>query len=229
VLIEVDIGMGRCGVASGEPALKLAQHILKSTNLIFSGIMGYEGHTVVIPDFAERKQKTENSLALLAETKDLLEKNGIQVNIVSGGGTGTYNITGLYPCMTEIQAGSYIVMDAFYKNVVSDFNCALTILATVISKPNNDTVIVDAGIKTATKEFGLPLVKGIDGAKVISLSEEHGKIDLSECNADLKLGDRIELMPTHCCTTINLHNCFYGIRDNKLENIIDISARGKVR
>ncbi|HGJ63760.1 TPA: DSD1 family PLP-dependent enzyme, partial [bacterium] len=221
VLIEVDIGMGRCGVAFGEPALKLAQHILKSKNLIFSGIMGYEGHTVVIPDFAERKQKTENSLALLAETKDLLEKNGIQVNIVSGGGTGTYNITGQYPCMTEIQAGSYIVMDAFYKNVVSDFDCALTILATVISKPNNDTVIVDAGIKTATKEFGLPLVKGIDGAKVISLSEEHGKIDLSECNANLKLGDRIELIPTHCCTTINLHNCFYGIRNNKLENIID--------
>jgi D-serine deaminase-like pyridoxal phosphate-dependent protein len=228
VLVEVDIGMGRCGVSPGEPALRLAQKVLKSKNLTFAGIMGYEGHTVTIPDFEQRKLKTEQCLVLLAETKDLLEENGIQVSIVSGGGTGTYNITGQFPCMTEIQAGSYIVMDAFYRNVTSDFNCALTVLATVISKPNEDIVIIDAGAKTLTSEFGMPLVKGIDGAKVLSLSEEHGKIDLSECDAVLKPGDKIELIPTHCCTTINLHDSFFGMRSDKLEVIWNIAARGKV-
>jgi len=229
VLIEVDIGMGRCGVASGKPVLDLAQKILKSKHLKFCGIMGYEGHTVVIPDFDERKQKTEESLAFLSESKDLLERNGINVEIVSGGGTGTYNITGQYPCMTEMQAGSYIVMDAFYNNVVAEFDCALTILATVVSRPNKDIAIVDAGIKTLTREFGLPLVKNIEGAKVLSLSEEHGKIDLGECDADPKPGDKIELIPTHCCTTINLHEYFYGLRNGKLETILNIAARGKVR
>lgn len=228
VLVDIDIGMNRCGVASGEPALRLAQKISKSKNLIFSGIMGYEGHTVTIPDFEKRKFETEKCLALLAETKDLIEKNGLKVDIVSGGGTGTYNITGQYPCMTEVQAGSYIVMDTFYRNVLDDFDCALTVLATVISKPNKNTAIVDAGIKTATRE-GIPLVKDIEGAKVISLSEEHGRIDLSECSVDLKPGDKIELIPTHCCTTINLHDKLYGLRKDKLEIIMDVLARGKVR
>jgi len=228
VLIEVNIGMNRCGVLPGEPALKLAQKVSKSKNLIFAGLMGYEGHTVAIPDFEQRKIDTEKCLTMLVETKDLLERNGLQVGIVSGGGTGTYNITGKFSGMTEVQAGSYVVMDAFYRNVLQDFDCALTVLATVISRPNKDVAIIDAGIKTLTKE-GIPEVIGIEGAKVISLSEEHGKLDMSECNINLKPGDKIEMIPNHCCTTINLHDRFYGIRNGKLEAIWDIVGRGKVR
>ncbi len=229
ILVEVNTGMNRCGVLPGKPALELAQKVLKSKNLVFSGLMGYEGHTVTIPNFEERKKETEKSLALLIETKDLLEKNSIEVKIVSGGGTGTYNITGQYPGITEVQAGSYIFMDTYYRNVLKDFDCSLTVLTTVISRPNINTVIVDAGMKTVTKEFGMPEVKNIDGAKVISLSEEHGKIDISESNVNLKPGDKIELIPSHCCTTINLHDKFYGIRNNILESIWDIAGRGKVR
>ncbi len=229
VLVEVDIGMKRCGVEPGEPALKLANKIERSKNLTFAGLMGYEGHTVTIPDFNRRKYETEKSMALLIKTKELFEHNGLKVEIMSGGGTGTYNITGKIPEMTEVQAGSYIVMDAYYKNVVNEFDCALTILSTVISRPNKDTAIIDAGLKTMTKEFGLPLVKGIKGAELTRLSEEHGNLDVSNAELDLKLGDKIELIPTHCCTTINLHDKFYGIRNGKLETIWDIAGRGKVR
>lgn len=229
ILVEVNTGMNRCGVSPGKPALELAQKVLKSKNLVFSGLMGYEGHTVTIPNFEERKKETEKSLAMLIETKDLIEKNGIDVKILSGGGTGTYNITGQYPSITEVQAGSYIFMDTYYRNVLQDFDCALTILTTVISRPNNNIIIVDAGMKSVTKEFGMPEVKNIDGAKVVSLSEEHGKIDISESSVNLKPGDKIELVPSHCCTTINLHDQFYGIRNDILETIWHIAGRGKVR
>ncbi len=229
ILVEVNTGMNRCGVLPGKPALELARRVSRSKNLVFSGLMGYEGHTVTIPNFEERKKETEKSLALLIETKDLIERNGIEVKIVSGGGTGTYNITGQYPGITEVQAGSYIFMDTYYRNVLKDFDCALTILTTVISRPDNNIVIIDAGMKSVTKEFGMPEVKNIDGAKVVSLSEEHGKIDISESSVNLKPGDKIELIPSHCCTTINLHDQFYGIRNDILESIWCISGRGKVR
>jgi len=229
VLVDVDVGMDRCGVPPGEPALQLAQKVEQSKNLIFAGIMGYEGHTVAIPDFEERKREAEKAMTRLIQTKELIQRNGLEVSIVSGGGTGTYNITGQFPGMTEIQAGSYILMDTFYSGVLNDFDCALTVLTTVISRPNKDTAITDAGMKTVTKEFGLPGVKYLDGVEVVSLSEEHGKLDLSNSGANLKPGDTLELIPGHGCTTINLHDRFYGIRNGILEAIWDIAARGKVR
>jgi D-serine deaminase-like pyridoxal phosphate-dependent protein len=229
VLVEVDIGMKRCGVPPGEPALRLAQEVAESKNLVFAGLMGYEGHTVTIPDFAQRKRETEKGLALLTETKELIEQNGLEVGIVSGGGTGTYNITGQFPGMTEVQAGSYIFMDTYYRKVLKDFDCALTVLTTVISRPTKDRAIVDAGMKTVTKEFGLPRIKDAAGVELAHLSEEHGKLDLSNSDADLKPGDKLELIPSHGCTTINLHDKFYGVRDGRLESIWDIAGRGKVR
>lgn len=228
VLVEVDIGMKRCGVLPGEPALRLAQKAAMSDGLIFAGLMGYEGHTVAIPDFQERERETKKALTLLMETKDLIEQSGIEVGIVSGGGTGTYNITGQFPGMTEIQAGSYILMDSFYRGVLKDFECALTVLTTVISRPNKDMAVIDAGVKTVTRESGLPEVKDIKGAQLISLSEEHGRLDVTNSDADLRPGDKIELIPSHGCTTINLHDKFYGIRDGTLECIWDIAGRGKV-
>jgi len=229
VLVEVDIGMKRCGVPPGEPALKLAQKVEQSKGLLFAGLMGYEGHTVTIPDFEERKRETEKGLTLLIETKELIERDGFEVGIVSGGGTGTYNITGQFPGVTEVQAGSYVFMDTYYRGVLKDFDCALTVLATVISRPDKNTAIIDAGMKTVTREFGMPGIKDIGGVEVERLSEEHGKLDLSNSDVDLRPGDRLELIPSHCCTTINLHDKLYGIRDGILESVWDIAGRGRVR
>ena len=228
VLIEVSTGMGRCGTAPGEPTLALAQHILKSKGLKFEGLMGYEGHTVAKPDLIERKIETGKAVELLIDTKNILEENGVAVSIMSGGGTGTFAITGSYPEMTEIQAGSYVFMDSTYHNVegVGDrFQCSLTLLTTVVSRPEPTRIIVDSGMKVLAKEFGIPqpLARGLE---MRGLSEEHGTMD-ADPSVDLKPGDKLEILPSHCCTTVNLHDRYYGVRNGIVESVWEIAARGK--
>ena len=228
VLIEVDIGMGRCGVPPGEPTLELAQHIVASPGLRFEGLMGYEGHTVMIKDPDVRREKTEASLKLLVDTAGLLRHHGIPVSIVSSGGTGTYFITGQYPGITEIQAGSYITMDGQYREEVGiDFAYGLTVLASVISVRGPDRVEIDAGLKTLTRDFGLPKVIDPPGWELVGLSEEHGHLRRAG-GAPLKPGDKVELVPNHGCTTINLHDEYHVLRRGVLEAVWPIAARGKV-
>jgi len=225
VLIEVDVGMHRCGVKSVEEALSLAQVLLGSPGLKFEGIMGYEGHIVMVPDFEDREKACIDSMQVLISVKEILEKNGIEVGIVSAGGTGTYNVAGAYPGITEIQGGSYIVMDAKYHSVLQDFECALTLLTTVTSRPDKESAILDAGMKAMTFEFGMPELTGLKGAGISFLSEEHGHLYLED--ADPKVGDKVELIPSHCCTTINLHDRYYACRGDRLEAVWPIAGRGK--
>jgi D-serine deaminase-like pyridoxal phosphate-dependent protein len=144
---------------------------------------------------------------------------------VSAGGTGTYNIAGTYPGITEIQAGSYILMDAKYQGVLQDFECALTLLCTVTSRPDEHTAILDAGMKAVTFEFGMPELIGVPGANFAFLSEEHGHLYLEDANP--MVGDKVEVIPSHGCTTINLHDRFYAVRGERLEAVWEIAARGK--
>ena len=230
ILVEVNIGMNRCGVEPGQPTLELAQHVCKSPNLKFEGLMGYEGHTVAKPNRTEREKDTREAMQRLVDSKRYLEKHGIEISIMSGGGTGTFDITGSIPEMTEVQAGSYIFMDSTYHNVkgVGDkFGCALSVLATVVSRPEQNRMIVDAGLKVLTKEFGIPQPINIPGLEMTGLSEEHGKIQVSDENVSFTPGDKLEILPTHCCTTVNLHDRYYGIRDEIVESVWDIAARGR--
>lgn len=232
ILVEVNIGMDRCGVEPGQPTLDLTHQIIKSPNLKFEGLMGYEGHTVANPNQTERETATREAMQRLVNTKHYLQKHGIEVSIMSGGGTGTFNITGSIPEMTEVQAGSYIFMDSTYHNVKGageKFDCALSVLATVVSRPEQDRIIVDAGLKVLTKEFGIPQPNGITGLEMIGLSEEHGKIHVSDENVSLTPGDKLEILPTHCCTTVNLHDRYYGIRNEMVESVWEITARGKAQ
>ena len=232
MLVEVNIGMDRCGVESGEPTLKLAEQIRQSPNLIFEGLMGYEGHTVAKPDRSERDTNAREAMQRLIDAKTYLEKHDVQVSIMSGGGTGTFNITGSISEMTEVQAGSYVLMDSTYRNVegVGDhFDCALSVLATVVSRPSTDRMIVDTGLKVLAKEFGIPQPIGVNGVEMTGLSEEHGNMQVSEASVSLKPGDKLEILPTHCCTTVNLHDRYYGIRNGIVESVWDIAARGKAQ
>ena len=229
LLIEVNSGMNRCGTEPGQPTLDLARHILKSKGLKFEGIMGYEGHTVTTRTFAERKSLTGESVEMLIGAKYFLEQNGVPVKIVSGGGTGTYAITGAYPEMTEIQAGSYVFIDSSYRKVEgigAAFGCALTMLTTVVSRPNPTRLIVDAGAKVLTSESGAPQPVGIEGLEMRGLSEEHGNMT-ADPSVALKPGDKVELLPTHCCTTVNLHDRYYAVRNGIVEDVWEIAARGK--
>ena len=232
MLIEVNIGMDRCGVEPGEPTLKLAEQIRQSPNVVFEGLMGYEGHTVAKPIRSERDVAAREAMQRLVETKHYLEKHNVEIPIMSGGGTGTFNITGSISEMTEVQAGSYVLMDATYHNVegVGDhFDCALSVLATVVSRPSSDRMIVDTGLKVLAKEFGIPQPVGVNGIEMTGLSEEHGTMQVSDENVSLKPGDKLEILPTHCCTTVNLHDRYYGIRNGIVESVWNIAARGKAQ
>lgn len=227
ILIEVDIGMHRCGVQPGEMAIQLANLASQLPNIQFKGIMGYEGHTVFETDPEKRMDNVRKAMAALTNTATLIRQAGILVDIVSAGGTGTYNLTGLYPGVTEIQAGSYVFMDTKYRKMGLPFQNALTLLATVISRPSTGRAILDAGIKVLTTENGLPEVVDPSGAKLKALNEEHGILELAPSQENLKVGERVELIPSHVCSTVNLHDRFYAMRTGRLEAIWPITGRGK--
>jgi len=218
-LVDLNIGMNRCGVESGEPTLKLVKKLDILKGLNFLGIMAYEGHTVFIESLEERKKETIKSLQKVSQTKQILEQAGFPCQIVSSGGTGTYMITGQYPDITEIEGGSYLTMDTKYdtiEGVSGTFKIALSLLATVISIPSDERVIIDAGMKSITKEFGMPLLKNpMEGVELYKLSEEHGFLRVSKDAKRLfSIGQKIESFPSHGCTTINLHENMKKIPKN---------------
>lgn len=226
VLVEVDTGMSRCGVGTGEEALKLARRIDTAPGLIFSGLQGYEGHAVMLPEAEARRAAAEKAMAKLTGVRSFIEKSGLPVAIVSGGGTGTYKYSAVYPGVDEIQAGSYATMDARYGGLMPEFRPALSVLATVISKPCPDRVIADAGLKSITPEFGMPPVLKPESLTTAKLSEEHGTHD-GPGAANLHLGDKIVLQPSHGCTTINLYDRYFVVRSEKVVDVWPIDARGR--
>lgn len=230
VIIEVEVGMKRCGPLPGKETLELAKKIIKQKGLIFRGLMGYEGHAIALKDTEERRKKTQEANKLLVDTAKLLENSGIKVEIVSAGGTGTFDMAGEYPGITEIQAGSYCLMDSSYReyeNVGSRFHCAVTIYTLVIARPTSKRVVVDGGLKTISTDQGLPCPEEGKFLRPLELHEEHICLELKDANLEIKVGDKLEFIPSHICTTVNLHDQFYCIRGNELEEIWDIEARGK--
>ncbi len=228
VLIEVDVGNNRCGTAPGKPTLDLAREVASHPSLNLGGLLGYEGFCQNIRSLEERREKAHGAMAKLISAKDTLEDAGFGIEIVSAGGTGTHMITGKYPGVTEVEAGSYVFMDATYSKVegLEGFGKAMTVLTTVISLPRPGVAICDAGLKAVTTEFGLPPVVEIRGVDYERASEEHGRLKV-EPDSKIKAGDKIELLVTHCCTNSNLYDSFHCVRDGSLEAVWKISARGK--
>lgn len=231
-LIELNIGMNRCGVEPGESAVDLIKKLNSLQGLNFLGIMAYEGHVMFIESLEERQKETIKALEKVSQTKQLLEKESIVCKIISCAGTGTYMITGKYPDVTEIEAGSYLTMDGKYENIEGvggTFKKALSVLTSIISIPNNDRLIVDAGLKSISKEFGMPFPKDYsEEIELYKLSEEHGSFKVNkDAKNSFALGQKIELIPTHGCTTINLYDIYYGIRSGIVECVLPIEGRGK--
>ncbi len=225
ILVDINVGQNRCGVAPGADALALAQRVAATTGVRLRGVMGYEGHLQPIPDRAEREHKASAAMADLVATAHLLQQAGLPCEIVSGGGTGTFDISGRVPGVTEIQAGSYALMDTDYARLNLPFEHAFSVLGTVVSTPRDGYCVADCGHKSTTKDHGLPSVKGIPGATVVLLNDEHAGIALPQGSA-LKIGDRIELWPSHTDPTVNLHDLFYAVENGRVVDIWPIAARG---
>jgi len=227
VLVEVDVGMGRCGVRRIGEAVVLAQQVHRVDHLEFAGVTGWEGHATFIEEREERGATGRDAMAKLIAARDAVVGAGVPVAIVSAGGTGTFEVTGTYPGVTEVQSGSYVLMDARYRGLDLVFENALTCLVTVISRPEPDLAITDAGRKAISEDFGFPVLLDLPGAESVKSSEEHGFIRLNGNEA--AVGQKVRLLPTHVCTTVNLHDTFYAVRDGVLEATYRIAARGKMR
>jgi D-serine deaminase-like pyridoxal phosphate-dependent protein len=225
VLVDVGVGLPRCGIAPGEPALALARRVEAADGVVLRGVMGYEGHVVGIEDRAEREAKATKAMDRLLSTARLIRESGLRCDIASAGGTGTYDITGGMEGITEIQAGSYVLMDTAYAKLDIPFEQALSILSTVLSRPRPELCATDAGLKACAVDHGNPSVKDIDGAQILFLSDEHASIALPP-ESTIAVGDRIELWPSHIDPTINLHDVLYAVEGDTVVEVWPIAARG---
>jgi D-serine deaminase-like pyridoxal phosphate-dependent protein len=225
VLVDLDVGQMRCGVLPGAPALALASRAARTPGVELRGVMGYEGHVQPVRDRAERAAQAQRAMAALVETAAQLRDAGLPCPIVSAGGTGTYDISGRVAGVTEIQAGSYVLMDTDYGDVGVPFEQAFFVLGTVVSRPAADRCVADAGHKSTTKDHGLPRVHGLAGATVTSLNDEHATIKIpAECS--VRIGDRVRLIPSHTDPTMNLHDVVYALEGERVVDVWPIEARG---
>jgi D-serine deaminase-like pyridoxal phosphate-dependent protein len=230
ILVDVNVGTNRTGVDWGEPAVAFAQEIASLPGLRFRGFQGYEGHLQHIYDEAEREAACRAAMERLGTTARLAREAGLPVEIVSTAGTGTARFAAQSAEVTELQPGSYVVMDSDYGRVGGlDFAHSLTILTTVISHASPDRAVCDAGHKTASVDSGMPVVKDRPGVTYVRASDEHGNLAIEPTAGPLKVGDRLELIPSHCDPTINLHDVFYVVRNDTLEAVWPIAARGAIQ
>jgi D-serine deaminase-like pyridoxal phosphate-dependent protein len=228
VLIEIDLGMRRCGVPPGSAAVALAHEIARHPTLAFAGMMGWEGHLLTIDDPAEKRQRIAEAIDGLETTRQALIASGIPCPIVSAGGTGSFPITGTLGVATELEAGGAIFMDLFYRNKchIEGMDFALTVLTTVISRPEATRAVIDAGRKTLSPDLHLPAVKDRADLNVQWLSAEHGILGVQE-SASLSIGDKLELIPGYGDWTTVLHDHYFVFRGNRLEAIWPLEARSR--
>jgi len=235
VLVEINVGMDRCGVEPGELALALAKQIAASPGLRFAGLQAYQGSAQHVREFAKRKEAIDTGIEKTRRTVELLARHGLACELVTGAGTGSYRFEAASGVYTELQAGSYIFMDVDYaKNLApdgslwSEFEHSLFVLATVMSRPTKERAVLDAGLKALSVDAGLPWVVGMPGVEYIRASDEHGKLALQDPNRVLEIGTKIRLIPGHCDPTVNLYDWFVCYRNDRVEALWPITARGAV-
>jgi D-serine deaminase-like pyridoxal phosphate-dependent protein len=228
VYIELEVGMGRCGIAPGEPALALAREIVRSPNLRFGGLQAYHGRAQHVRSMAERRACIAGAAEAVRATKRVLEKEGITTPLVTGAGSGTFMFEVESGAWDEIQPGSYIFMDVDYARnewaaPLPRFQHALFVLATVMSRPSAGAAIVDAGLKASSVDSGMPTVWGKEELRYTKASDEHGFIEGREPPL---LGEKLLLVPGHCDPTVNLYDWYVCVRRNLVEALWPITARG---
>jgi len=228
LLIEVDSGMQRAGLTPGKQLVALAKQIDATPGLRFSGLMTWEGHNLSFTDPDEKRKGIEASIDLLGEAVQQVKDAGLDVPIVSAGGSGTYQITSYLPNVTEIEAGGAIFCDQSYQEWGVRLEPALFIRSTVTSRPTRGRVICDAGFKTAPRGFHAPKPLDFEVARY-GLSAEHGIITLDEESDTPKVGDSFDMLVGYGDATVCLHDTIYGVRDGIVEAVWEVAGRGKLR
>jgi D-serine deaminase-like pyridoxal phosphate-dependent protein len=222
VLVEVDTGMDRAGVDTPEAAAALARKLSRIEGIRLLGVTGYEGHCSLTPEAGLRALRQREAMTMLVEAADRIIAAGLPCPIVSAGGTATWNWTAADPRVTEIQAGSYVVMDNFHAPMAGDFEHALTVATTVISRPH-DRVIFDAG----NKSLGAPALTTVVGHDLTGFrfDEEHG-VFVARPNEPLRVGDVVELLPGYAPGTVNWYDAFHVVDGDRVVDIWPVLPRG---
>ena len=222
VLIEVDTGMDRAGLDTPEQAVDLARRVAGMEGLELMGVTGYEGHCSLTPERDLRASRQRVAMSTLVDAAERIRAAGLPCPIVSAGGTATWDWTATTHGVTEIQAGSYAVMDNFHFPMAGDFEKALTVLATVISRPP-DRVIVDAG----NKSLGAPALSTMRGhdLKAMRFDEEHG-LFIAEPDYPLHVGDVVELVPGYAPGTVNWYDAYHVVEGDRVVDVWPVIPRG---
>jgi D-serine deaminase-like pyridoxal phosphate-dependent protein len=230
LLVDVNLGMDRTGVETAEAATELAQRVARAEGLRFDGLMGYEGHTLAIPDPAEKRRAIAQALGRLRAARAAVEAAGLSCRIVSAGGTGSYQYTADERGVTELQAGGGIFACRYYTEVcgVAGHRSALSVLATVVSRPTPDRAILDIGQKTLSQYRTPPVLAAYPGSTITSLSAEHATVRLGRGD-DLRIGQKIEVIPGYSDFTFVLHERVLGHRRGRVEASWPLWGRGMLQ
>jgi len=233
-LVEIDCGAGRCGVTTTPQVVELAKAIDAAEGLKFAGLQAYQGAMQHLDSFEERKGKTQIAIDMVRDAVETLKAEGLECDIVGGGGTGSYYFESASGVFNELQCGSYAFMDADYGRILDkdgnridegEWENALFLLTTVMSHAKADKAIVDAGLKAQSVDSGLPFIYGRTDVKYVKCSDEHGVV--ADPDGVLKVNDKLKLVPGHCDPTCNVHDWYVGVRNGKVEAVWPVSARGK--
>ena len=230
VLIEVDIGMNRAGVAPGASVVALAREIARHPGLRLVGVEGWESQATTIADRAEKERTVREAVAALTASARACREAGFTVDIVSCGGTGTFPYCIEQPGVTEVQIGGAIFSDMHYRTHYHvDFEPALTVLATVTSRPTPMRIVVDAGKKTMSGDAAMPAPRDLPRVRAMKISAEHAKLELEEPSATPKIGDKIELIVGYSDTTVHLHEEIVATRGGRIDAIWRVATRGRIK
>lgn len=224
VVIELNVGMNRSGIAPGAPAVELAALATRTEGIRFAGLMGWEGHTLAWQG-AEKADRIAECLGRLVETAEQCRAAGIPVEIVSAAGSGTFLDAANVKGITEVQAGGGVFSDLSYAKWGLDHEFALTVLTRVASRPSPNRIIVDGGFKTMSVQHGMPKPLGLPPIKSLVLSAEHGNIELEEPDESPRVGDIVEFVPGYTDSTVCLHDEMAVIENGVLKAVWRIPGR----
>ncbi len=230
ILVDLDLGMNRTGVATPEAALELARLVDRTPGLRLEGLMGYEGHTLMIADPVAKRAAIAGSIGRLLEARDLFHASGLNCRIVSAGGSGSYQYTADFRGVTELQAGGGIFACRYYTEAcgVEGHRAAISVLATVVSRPAADRAILDIGLKSISPHKAVPVLRDHPDCTVAGLSAEHAVITLAP-GADLKIGDKVHVIPGYSDFTFVLHDRALAHRDGRVVAVWELLGRGRLQ
>ena len=236
VQIEYEVGEVRTGVTNDEQLTRLVAAIQACRHVVLKGIFSHEGHTYKAASIADCCEKAQAAYAKTVRAAEIIRGMGVELDTVSVGATPSGMHMQSFPGITELRLGTYIFFDVGQSNAIGDFSrCAATVLASVISKPQGDRVVLDTGAKAlvsqnrptgicATAGFGA--IKGAESITIDALFDEHGVLNSPKFREQVAVGDKVEVIPSHVCPTVNLYDTAYLVSDGKVIRTLPIECRG---